>query len=122
MKENIPNLVQKSQWLRKQIFNLVVSKQRGHIPSSYSINEILVSLYYGGFVNLTKADRDRVIVSKGHAAMALYPILMEKGLVDPKEAFRFTDANGQLRMYADPSIPGIESERVRRLAWNGARR
>ncbi len=108
---NTSELIKKSQWLRREIFNLVVSKQRGHIPSSFSMNELLIALYYGGFVNYPKdySQRDRVIVSKGHASLALYPILIDKGLVSPSETAKFADANGKLRMYADPSIPGIES-------------
>jgi transketolase len=108
---DVKELINRSQWLRKQTFDLVVAKQRGHIPSCYSMTELVVALYYGGFVNLSKDAkvRDRVVVSKGHAAMGLYPILIDKGWVDKSEVAKFTDADGLLRMYADPSIPGIET-------------
>ncbi|MES2963070.1 MAG: transketolase [Bdellovibrionota bacterium] len=113
MEANTPELIRKSQWLRKELFDLVVKKQKGHIPSSYSINEMLIALYYGGYVQSPAGpkdpNRDRVIISKGHAAMALYPILIDKGYVPGSETAKFTDADGMLRMYADPSIPGIES-------------
>lgn len=99
------DLSQKAKWLRQQIFELVVSKQKGHIPSCFSIVEILVALYYGGI----KRPQDKVIISKGHAAMALYPILVDLGLIDKSELDKFTDVGGMLRMYADPSIPGIET-------------
>lgn len=97
-------LEKKAKWLRQQIFELVVSKRKGHIPSCFSIVEILVALYYGGM----KRSQDKVIVSKGHAAMALYPILADLGLIDKNELLKFTEPEGILRMYADPSIPGIE--------------
>lgn len=96
-------LENKAKWLRQQIFELVVAKKKGHIPSCFSIVEILVALYYGGI----KRPQDKVIISKGHAAMALYPILCDLGLVDKKELGNFTMKDGVFRMYADPSIPGI---------------
>lgn len=111
MTPDLDLLLRKSQWLRQEIFELVVAKQKGHIPSCYSMNELVVALYYGGFVKRPSdlAQRDRVVISKGHASIGLYPILIEQGLIDSKERARFTEADGQLRMYADPSIPGIES-------------
>lgn len=98
------DLNQKARWLRQEIFELVTSKKKGHMPSCFSIVEILVALYYGGI----KRPQDKVIISKGHAAMALYPILVDQGLIDKNELQKFTDKDGILRMYADPSIPGIE--------------
>lgn len=97
------DLTEKAKWLRREIFELVVSKRKGHIPSCFSIVEILVALYYGGI----KRPQDKVIISKGHAAMALYPILCDLGLVDKSELAKFTDKDGIFRMYADPSIPGV---------------
>lgn len=111
MNASLDQLLSKSQWLRQEIFELVIDKQKGHIPSCYSMNELVVALYYGGFIQrpVDLSRRDRVVISKGHASIGLYPILIEQGLIDPKERGRFTEAGGQLRMYADPSIPGIES-------------
>jgi len=102
----VQDLIDKSKWLRREIFEMVISKQKGHIPSCFSLVEILIALYYRGYI---KPGEDKVIVSKGHAAMALYPILMDKGLIDKSEKEKFTEKDGMLRMYADPSIPGIES-------------
>jgi transketolase len=75
--------------------------------------EILVSLYYGGVLRYTPGDakadtRDRLIVSKGHAAMALYPILADIGYFPKEELLRFTQPGGLLGMYADVRVPGIE--------------
>ncbi len=93
---------------------MVMATKKGHIPSSFSCTELLVSLYYGGFLRHRKGEphdpsRDRLIVSKGHAAMALYPILADIGFVPPGELANFTRKDALLRMYADPSIPGIDA-------------
>lgn len=116
MKNNqlILDLNQKSRWLRQQLFDLVIETKKGHIPSSYSAAEISLALFYGGYLrfdpkNPKWPERDRFIVSKGHAAMLLYPILADLGFYPKEELKRFTKADGILRMYADNSIPGIES-------------
>lgn len=106
-------LIERSQWLRRELFEMVMRQRQGHIPSSYSAVEILVSLFYGGVANIVKGKprspgRDRVIVSKGHAAMAMYPILADLGFFPKEELSRFTRPEGILGMYADMRIPGIE--------------
>lgn len=107
-------LIPRSQWLRQELFEMVARTRRGHIPSSFSCAEILLSLFYGGVLRYTPGqpadpERDIVIVSKGHAAMALYPILADVGYFPREELERFTKPDGILRMYADPSIPGIDA-------------
>lgn len=108
------SLIEKSKWLRKQLLELVVNTQKGHIPSCYSCAEIVVALFYGGYLNYNATNpddenRDRILVSKGHAAMVLYPILADLGFFPESELNHFCKPDGLLRMYADNSIPGIES-------------
>lgn len=110
---NVNDLNAKALWLRQQLFEMCMRQRQGHIPSSFSCAEILVTLYYGGVARWARGepkhpDRDRVIVSKGHAAMALYPILADIGYFPPEELERFTRPDGLLGMYADFRIPGIE--------------
>lgn len=109
----INDLETKALWLRRELWDMVMRAKNGHIPSSYSCAEIVTQLYYGGVVRYTHArpddpSRDRVIVSKGHAAMVLYPILADIGYFDRAELARFTRPGGLLGMYADVRIPGIE--------------
>jgi transketolase len=109
----INDLETKALWLRRELWDMVMRAKNGHIPSSYSCAEIVTQLYYGGIARYTpgKPDdpaRDRVIVSKGHAAMVLYPILADIGYFDRAELQRFTRPGGLLGMYADVRIPGIE--------------
>ena len=107
-------LVEKSKWLRREIFEIVIRARKGHIPSSYSITELLTCLFYNGHVNIENfknqnEKRDKVIVSKGHAAMAIYPVLKELEMVTEKDILEFTKKDCLLRMYADHSIPGVET-------------
>lgn len=93
---------------------MIIRPKRGHIPSSYSAVELVVSLFYASILrfdpkNPQWEDRDRLIISKGHAAMVLYPVLAELGFYDADAVGKFASKDAQLRMYADPSIPGIEA-------------
>ncbi|MDO8460067.1 MAG: transketolase, partial [Nanoarchaeota archaeon] len=106
-------LEEKSRWLRKEIFDMSMSKKKGHTPSSFSMVETLVTLFYRGFlkydsVNIDNPNRDRLIISKGHGAMAAYPILADLGFFPKEELAKFTRRDGILRQYADNSIPGVE--------------
>ncbi len=112
--DTAPALIERSAWLRKQLFEMVMRTKKGHVPSSFSCVEILIALYYGGVFRYQTGQpadplRDRLIVSKGHAAMALYPILANIGFVPEAELANFTRKDCLLRMYADPGIPGIDS-------------
>jgi transketolase len=107
-------LAERSRWLRQMLFEMVVRTRRGHVPSSFSCAEILIALFYGGVLRYRPGAagdpaRDRLIVSKGHAAMALYPILADVGFLPAGALDGFARPDGLLRMYADPSIPGIDA-------------
>ena len=54
-------------------------------------------------------DRDRLIISKGHSAMGMYPILSDIGYFSKKELSSYGIPRGKLRIYGDMSIPGIDS-------------
>ncbi len=107
------DLEERARWLRRQVFRMVMQHREGHAPSSFSMAEILTLLYYGGVARLRRGepdwpDRDRVLVSKGHAAHALYPILADLDYFDAAELDRFTEPGSFLGMYADNRVPGIE--------------
>ena len=111
---SIDELKKKAAWLRREAFEMVVRAKKGHYPSSSSCAEIVVALYYGGFLrydarNPRNPERDRLFISKGHAGMVLYPILEELGFVPKGELLKFTKADGLFRFYPDPAIPGIEA-------------
>jgi len=71
---------------RLKILNMAYAAKEGHIASSLSILDILYVLYHKilnieNIKNL-KPDRDRFVLSKGHASLALYVILNSVGLID----------------------------------------
>lgn len=87
----------------------------GHPGGSLSIIEILASLYHGGIMKYNPAnpgmpDRDRLVVSKGHASPALYVVLGNLGYFD-KQWLRELEFNGSnLPKHCDRlATPGVEA-------------
>lgn len=72
--------------IRKDIIEMIFHAKSGHPGGSLSIADIMTVLYFDEMkvdVNNPKMkDRDRFVLSKGHAAPALYATLMEKGFLD----------------------------------------
>jgi transketolase len=98
----MPDLIAKAKWVRQQLFEMITRTQRGPIPSTFSMVEILVALYY-----VVKKPDERVIISKGHAGIAVYPILADLGLLEPNELDTFAQPGSRLCMYAEPRVPQI---------------
>lgn len=71
-------LEERARQLRREILDLAIVSNNGHIASAFSIVEILVALYY----RVLGGD-DKFILSKGHGNLGLYAILRRKGY-DPK--------------------------------------
>lgn len=100
--------------IRQRIAKCGYESGRGHISSSLSIVEILVALYFSSCIDLSKiknnsSNRDRVILSKGHAGLALYATLVEAQIVDENVLENFALNAGMLATHpVYGSMYGIE--------------
>ncbi len=101
--------------IRRRIIEMTYNtgKTGAHLGGSLSIVEILAGLYTGVIRfdpdNPKWEERDRVILSKGHAAMALYPAMVEAGIIDEEDLNTFKKDGS--RLGGHPSLnglPGIE--------------
>lgn len=94
----IDRLKKKADQLRMDTLDMILEAGSGHIGGSFSIADIITSLYYD-VMDITGGphdeDRDRFVLSKGHANPILYAVLLDKGFV-PK------DAKGTLRQFGSP--------------------
>lgn len=73
--------------IRQDVFRMAMLGGAGHLASSFSSVELLYALYLGGVMRYDASrpdwpERDRLILSKGHAAMALYAVLSRAGLLE----------------------------------------
>ena len=72
--------------LRKNILQASFKAQAGHIPSAFSILEIIYVLYKYHLTN------DEVFVlSKGHGCLALYAVFLEMGFITEEEFYSFSE-------------------------------
>jgi len=74
--------------IRRKILSMIYQSQGAHIGSSLSCVEILTILYFKILsINPQKPlerNRDRFILSKGHAAAALFAVLSQRGFFEEK--------------------------------------
>jgi transketolase len=106
-------LAAKATKLRLALLKMLHQQKAGHIPSCFSMVDLLTVLFYKPFIkyqvgNPLLETRDKIIISKGHAAMALYPIFADIGYFAADELDKFTQKDGILGLYADYRVPGIE--------------
>src|SRR6516164_4151682 len=90
MAKSIEELGDIAKRVRRDIVTMITAAKSGHPGGSLSAVEILVELYFNTMridpTNPKWADRDRFILSKGHAAPVLYSVMAERGYADtPKD-------------------------------------
>ena len=106
-------LQEKARDIRKMAIEAICGLGIGHIGGSMSIVETLVILYYKFMKvdpqNPKMRDRDRLVMSKGHAGPALYATLADKGFF-PKEWMGTLNRGGtRLPSHCDMNLtPGID--------------
>lgn len=99
--------------IRRDIVTMIHSSKSGHPGGSLSAVEILTSLYFDEMNvdsrNPKMEDRDRFVLSKGHAAPVLYSTLAEKGYFDKSELNSLRKIGSMLQGHPDmKGIPGVE--------------
>ena len=99
--------------VRIGIIEGVHSAKAGHPGGSLSCADILTYLYFKEMnidpKNPAKADRDRLVLSKGHAAPALYSVLANRGYFEVKELNSLRKIDSRLQGHPDMKhIPGVD--------------
>ena len=102
-----------AQQSRIDVFDMIQKRGNGHWGGSASAAELLATLYF----HMMKIDppepkweeRDRLILSKGHAAPMLYVILARRGYFEPSELESFRTLNSRLQGHPCMNkLPGVE--------------
>ena len=92
MEKSLASLENIAKVLRKDIVKMVTESASGHPGGSLSAVEIITTLYFSE-MNINVEDpkdpnRDRFVLSKGHAAPVLYAALAEKGFFNKEELMK----------------------------------
>jgi transketolase len=99
--------------LRRDLLEMIGIGTAGHLGGSSSLAETMAVLYFHKMNinknNLKDPDRDRLLLSKGHAALIQYAALCEKGFFPREELKRVKMLDGLLQGHPDLAIPGIEA-------------
>ncbi len=100
--------------VRRETLKIHRIAQETRIASSLSAVEIFTVLYFGRILkfdpkNIKWEERDRLIVSKGHGAISLYPILAGFGFFSKGELSKVGSAGSFLGGIPDPVVPGFET-------------
>jgi len=100
--------------LRIKIVKMITRAGEGHIPSSFSILDI-VHFLYKNFLRYNRKNtkwkkRDYFILSKGHGSPALYVVLNKFGIIKDKDILEYGSKVGILGGHPDSThIPGVEA-------------
>ena len=100
--------------IRQGVIEAVYSAKSGHPGGSLSIAEILAVLYFNQMnideKNPKAKGRDRLVLSKGHTAPALYSTLALRGFFDINELKTLRNINSKLQGHPDmKNIPGVDA-------------
>lgn len=110
---NTEQLSQKAKEIRRAAFEMALQGKTGHLGGSFSCADILVALYYGGIMrydprNAHWEDRDRFILSKGHANNTLYALLADVGYFPAALISGYATNGSFLGNHSDKKVPGVE--------------
>lgn len=91
---------------------MVTDARASHIGSALSISDI-VAVLYGRTLQVHPArpdhpQRDRFILSKGHACVAVYAALAETGFIDPALLKTYGNDGSMLMAHVSHKVPGVE--------------
>ena len=106
------NLGLKACDIRKKIVTLIYRAGTGHIGGDLSVVDILVALYYK-HMNISPSlvnnpERDRFVLSKGHAAEALYTVLADKGFFAEEELETYSQYGSKYIGHPNNKVNGVE--------------
>src|SRR6267143_105623 len=112
--ELIAGLKRKAITLRKHIIRMTHNAQSGHPGGSMSACDIVTALYFHVLrvdpSNPTWPDRDRFVLSKGHACPVWYAALAERGFFPVEELMTFRKINSRLQGHPElGTTPGVEN-------------
>ena len=111
MAANVDALLERAKSIRQDILRMTTEAGSGHPSSSLSAIEVVTALYFGGFLNHDAKkphwpDRDRFILSKGHAAPVLYAALGQAGLFSPRRDHDAAEAGQPARRAPEHEAAG----------------
>lgn len=107
------DLRERAAFIRAETVRLIDIAKTGHYTSVFSAAEILAALYYR-VMRIRRGEpgwpgRDRLVLSKGHVAVGVYPVLADLGFFDPALLDSYTRLGNPLGDHPDMrQVPGAD--------------
>ncbi len=119
MQNNIDNIMsikeleKKSNLIRLKVLETVFLTGKGHIGGTYSCTDLLVALYYGKILRFDSnnpkwCERDRLVIGKGHACLAVYSILVDLWFFGISKLQEYGTDGSYLGGQLNIDTPGVE--------------
>ncbi len=113
MEKTLEQLKAVAKEVRKDIVTMLTESASGHPGGSLSAVEIMTTLYFNemnvSVENKNDPDRDRFVLSKGHAAPVLYSVLAQKGYFDKSELMGLRKLGSMLQGHPNMNyVPGVD--------------
>lgn len=111
----IEEIQEKARLIRRYVIDMIGKAGSGHPGGSLSCADILATLYFGGVLNVDPEDplsdeRDRLVLSKGHAAPSLYAALALRGFFPLETLSTLRKLGSMLQGHPDcRKTPGVEA-------------
>jgi transketolase len=111
-KADLNKLLERASFIRTETVRLIQIAKSGHYSSVFSAAEILATLYYHT-MRLSSdpkwSDRDRLVLSKGHVAVGVYPILADLGYFPKQWLETYANLGSPLGDHPDMrKVPGAD--------------
>ncbi len=99
--------------IREHVADMCAGPEGGHLGGAYSAADIMTALYFD-VMNLDPdrpdaPERDRFVLSKGHAAVGLYATLAERGYLPVDELATYARPGSRLMGHPVRAVPGVEA-------------
>ena len=113
-REEVARLERLAMRLRRDVLEMIGIGKTGHLGGSFSLAEVAAVLYFKKMRfdprDFKNPDRDRLVLSKGHAVLIQYAALVELGVIPRAEMAKLKTLGGILQGHPDmEQTPGIEA-------------
>ena len=110
---DVPYIKEKAKEVRKLVIQMTYAAKSGHPGGSLSATDVLTYLYFKEMKidpkNPGWEDRDRFVLSKGHASPALYSVLALRGFFPIEKLFTFRKLGSDLQGHVTNHVPGVDA-------------
>ena len=112
MRQDVEELKGMARMLRAHALRMVHRSRASHLGSCLSVADIVACLYWNTLrIDPAQPDwpeRDRFILSKGHAAAIVYAALAERGFFPVDELKTYCELGSRLTGHITSGVPGVE--------------